>query len=1083
MASSRTGSSEPCDAYHRSGLYSHYETKDDLSARMSGCPGASGGTAPIPGTTSAAKPTTRNNSTCSTSSRTRHSSNNSMRGCPAMTRNNSTASNSSNHSLSGAAAAIALGGAGGRVGTATSAAGGSAAIGLLVEGNTVGELEETSGLEVEPSLMETSTATTSTVDSTAELVHGSRGVSYNTTTTTTTTTTTSTTNPNSAPAVDSNDCGLFSFRPAFLQRLANIKIFVFLLSILVTVQQALASGYLNSVITTIEKRYEIPSSLTGVISSMYEIGNVITVIFVSYLGSKRRIPVWIGVGCCVMGVGSILFVMPQLISDRWSIELETTNSTDSSANICRNARVRDDTSERLSEYGFGTLPDLSKGVPLGSHNSIQYGKPDNCIKGSRSNVMPVLFFMLAQLLLGAGGSPLFTLGTTYIDDHVKRESSSMYIGIIYTMVAFGPVLGFLLGAYLISFYVDTFFVDTSVMQADHKHARWIGMWWGGFLLCGLLLIFISIPFFMFPKMLKKEKEKVRMEEKTKEFQKGHRRTKSQTSTCSRHSTLSTKRVYGKDVRDIPLSMLKLLVNPIYVMTCLGACMELMIVSGFIVFLPKYLETQFFLSNVQASIFTGGIAIPGACIGIFLGGYLLKRFSLRPKGAIQMVMVFNLIGLSFYGLLFVLGCDNVKMAGTTSPYFNTSMAHSVANSPGQLDNGGSFQVNLTAWCNTGCSCSSSLVEPVCGNNGLTYFSPCHAGCTSYSPQHKFANCTCIRGEGNQSSPFHSSSSLSPEGAGFSEVTAVPVATAGPCYIPCNTIMPFMILLFFMCTVVAISQMPLLMIVLRSVDEEERSFALGVQFVIFRLIAYIPAPIMFGSVIDSTCLMWKSSCGEKGGRCLIYDIEMFRYRYVGICTAIKIISAAIFVFDWLLIRWKYKLDMEGTMTVGDIVNSLMSVDKDHEADNLAEESVWLPELQGSQPPAGHQTNLMNTSTTTAAHHYHHRRNGSLINRQQLPSHGSGHKRSQSGSYVPSRPWAGLYQHRRSHSSSGYQHLPLPPGPPPTGILATQPGHQRRASSGQQVTFRGLAEDPTDLTGVKVVVQGNTSCGSEEDLAIKV
>lgn len=51
-------------------------------------------------------------------------------------------------------------------------------------------------------------------------------------------------------------------------------------------------------------------------------------------------------------------------------------------------------------------------------------------------------------------------------------------------------------------------------------------------------------------------------------------------------------------------MLKLLVNPIYVMTCLGACMELIIVSGFIVFLPKYLETQFSLSNIQASIFTG-----------------------------------------------------------------------------------------------------------------------------------------------------------------------------------------------------------------------------------------------------------------------------------------------------------------------------------------------------------------------------------------------------------------------------------------------------------------------------------------------
>lgn len=83
---------------------------------------------------------------------------------------------------------------------------------------------------------------------------------------------------------------------------------------------------------------------------------------------------------------------------------------------------------KSNERTFSSHADLSKGVPLGSHNSIQYGKPDNCIKGSRSNVVPVLFFMVAQLLLGAGGSPLFTLGTTYIDDHVKRESSSMYIG-------------------------------------------------------------------------------------------------------------------------------------------------------------------------------------------------------------------------------------------------------------------------------------------------------------------------------------------------------------------------------------------------------------------------------------------------------------------------------------------------------------------------------------------------------------------------------------------------------------------------------------------------------------------------------
>ena len=73
-------------------------------------------------------------------------------------------------------------------------------------------------------------------------------------------------------------------------------------------------------------------------------------------------------------------------------------------------------------------------------------------------------------------------------------------------------------------------------------------------------------------------------------------------------------------------------------------------------------------SYQASMFTGGIAIPGACIGIFLGGYLLKRLQLRPSGAVQLVLFFNILCLSCYALLFFFGCENVKMAGATEPYF-------------------------------------------------------------------------------------------------------------------------------------------------------------------------------------------------------------------------------------------------------------------------------------------------------------------------------------------------------------------------------------------------------------------------------
>lgn len=240
----------------------------------------------------------------------------------------------------------------------------------------------------------------------------------------------------------SRDCGILNCRPYGIQRFARIKIFVLLLSLLVMMQQALSSGYINSVITTIEKRFDIPSSYSGLIASSYEIGNVITVIFVSYLGSRRHIPVWIGIGAVIMGIGSLVFMVPHFTGEP-NPGIAIKNKT--SDNICRSALVRD------QDMDLGRLSSGLSNQPLAPHTL----REDNCLEGKASTTGPVLLFVLAQLLLGCGGSPLFTLGTTYVDDHVRTESSSMYIGCMYSMAAFGPVVGFLLGAYLLSFHMDS----------------------------------------------------------------------------------------------------------------------------------------------------------------------------------------------------------------------------------------------------------------------------------------------------------------------------------------------------------------------------------------------------------------------------------------------------------------------------------------------------------------------------------------------------------------------------------------------------------------------------------------------------
>ena len=85
------------------------------------------------------------------------------------------------------------------------------------------------------------------------------------------------------------------------------------------------------------------------------------------------------------------------------------------------------------------------------------------------------------------------------------------------------------------------------------------------------------------------------------------------------------------------------------------------------FLPKYIEHQFGLDNSMSNIYTGGVAIPGACLGIVLGGFLVKRFQINPFGAAKMAIISNIFCTGGIFVLIFVGCKNVRMAGTTISY--------------------------------------------------------------------------------------------------------------------------------------------------------------------------------------------------------------------------------------------------------------------------------------------------------------------------------------------------------------------------------------------------------------------------------
>ena len=61
----------------------------------------------------------------------------------------------------------------------------------------------------------------------------------------------------------------------------------------------------------------------------------------------------------------------------------------------------------------------------------------------------------------------------------------------------------------------------------------------------------------------------------------------------------------------------------------------------------------------------------------------------------------------------------------------------------------------------------------------------------------------------------------------------------------------------------------LVIFRSVQPAQRSLALGFQTMLIRALGTVPGPIVYGAVIDSTCILWQGQ--EEGGdiSCRVFD----------------------------------------------------------------------------------------------------------------------------------------------------------------------------------------------------------------------
>nr|CAB3266355.1 solute carrier organic anion transporter family member 4A1-like [Phallusia mammillata] len=452
-------------------------------------------------------------------------------------------------------------------------------------------------------------------------------------------------------------------------------------------------------------------------------------------------------------------------------------------------------------------------------------------------------FMLGNLLNGVGSTAIFTLGMTYLDENVAQKSSSTYHAIYYSLQSsVGPASGYILGGLTLGLFTN---IGENV-KITNTNPAWVGAWWLGMIIASVLLFISAVPLLMLPK-----KMPGRLDGDTLA-----RETEVQRSAENLHSDNHHK----KGIKDLILTNSNLLRNAPLIFSALAYAFDYGLIVGFSAYVPKYLETMYGLTATQASIVIAFVSIIGSTAGLITGGVVVTKARLRVRGMIKFCFLNTLIALvCSFG--FLIRCPTADFAGATVFYPEQSIVSSH---------------DFSSTCNSLCHCTTDHYSPVCGENSVTYFSPCFAGCTG-SLNQTYTDCSCILSTTNQFA----------------------TSRKGKCGgKQCNGLPIFLCTFFVLMLFTLMSLTPTLQIILRVVPFNQRSVAVGFQWVFNRCIGF-PFPIIVGRVLDYSCIVWSTKMG-KTASCRLYSSNQMSLYLFLILLGCKIITLTCYGFDHLFYK---------------------------------------------------------------------------------------------------------------------------------------------------------------------------------------
>uniref|UniRef100_H2YZB1 Solute carrier organic anion transporter family member n=1 Tax=Ciona savignyi TaxID=51511 RepID=H2YZB1_CIOSA len=582
-----------------------------------------------------------------------------------------------------------------------------------------------------------------------------------------------------------------------------------------------SAGIVNINVSTLERRFSLDSAQSAFIVISYDISFCFVTVVLTYFGATANRPRLVGIGSAIFGVGALVYSLPHFLSpiyqygDNLPSGIYTRKPTDLLYVCCVDL--------------VSSLWNISHAIYKTLHET------------GLSNFMYVLLF--GQLLQGCGSTPLYTLGLAYIEDNVSKNSAPIYLGIANSATILGPMIGFVSGGLLLDMYVDIDKVSRDSVGITPSDPRWVGAWWVAPVAVACLCWLLVIPFFLFPKEIPGS-DKLR-------------RRVSEVHRSVFAMEIDQDAGIKEKLRNFHTALFTLLRNPTFILLTLGGCSQLLVINGVSAFIAKVIENEFNVTASRSALLAGVVLVPAGVMGHLVGGFTVNRFKWDTPSIIKFcaAMAFVVSALSPGAILH---CDPVQTTGLFVPYRDSKN--------GSDDTSGSLAIRLDSSCNSNCSCSQEYYAPVCGADGMTYYSGCHAGCSERDENmvaFTFTDCQCLP-----------SSLINSTGR---------TASPGSCETQCGKLPIYLFIAFLMIFFTFVSTTPALVVTLRIVPQSLKSFGLGIQWLFLRALGAIPGPFVYGGFIDSTCILWEvNECDGSLGSCWVYDSTGMAVRFMAIST---------------------------------------------------------------------------------------------------------------------------------------------------------------------------------------------------------